>query len=127
MAARLNAREIEQSIRELEEPQAVAMHEIEPLVLRNGERRPGAAKLALHLLQRTQHEGERRAKLMADIGEKCRLGPVEFGERFRAATFLGPRVGIGNRRRNLSRDKRKEASIVIVKLAHRAQAYNQSP
>ena len=70
-SAVLEAREVEQRVDQLVEPQRVAMDERELLLL--------DLQLCLteEVLERAEHEGERRAELVRDVGEEERLGPVQ--------------------------------------------------
>src|SRR5262249_46081686 len=61
----LDAREFEKCVGKLQQPETVAMNEFQLLVLRNGERRGRAPKLRLEILERSEHQGERRAELVA--------------------------------------------------------------
>ena len=36
------------------------------------------------VLERAEHQGQRRAELVADVGEERRLGAVDLGQRFGA-------------------------------------------
>ena len=50
-----------------------------------------------HVLDRAEHQRQRRAELVADVGEEGGLGPVEFGQRLGPLPLLlvGPGVGDG--------------------------------
>ena len=56
------------------------MNEFQLLVLRNGERRGRAPKLRLEILERSEHQGERRAELVAHVGKECCLGAVDLSQ-----------------------------------------------
>jgi hypothetical protein len=77
---------VEQRIDELQEPHAVALrHRDEGARIR----RDVAIRLGQEIRKRPQHERERRAEFVADIGEEIRLGAVELGQRFGAPALLG--------------------------------------
>jgi hypothetical protein len=63
-------------------------------MLARGHRRARAADLTFELLERPEHQCQRRAELVADIGEEKRLGAVDLGQRLGALALLlvGPRV-----------------------------------
>jgi len=81
-ALRLDSREIEQRVDELEQAQTIAVDQVHLIVVLRRDSRVGG--LPLHLLERTQHQGQRRAKFVADVGEEPRLAAIDLGER------LGP-------------------------------------
>ena len=49
-----------------------------------------------HVLERTQHQRQRRAEFVADVGEKGRLGAVDLGQRLGAAALLLVRLRVGD-------------------------------
>ena len=53
--------------------------------------------LCQYVVKRSEHEVQRRAKLVACVGEKRALGAVEIGQRVSALAFLfiGARIGYG--------------------------------
>ena len=81
----LDARKIEQRIDQFQQPNSVAVRHRDELATVGTEIN---FRQRQHLFERAQHQGEWRAKLMADIGEKRRLGPVDFRQRFRAPALL---------------------------------------
>ena len=74
-ASRLEAGEIEQGIDQLLQAQAIAARHFHAAALLLGQ---FAGAVAERLVDRSQHQGERGAELMADIGEKDRLGLIEL-------------------------------------------------
>ncbi len=91
-AACLDAREIKQRIDQLEQAQGIAVGGREPLTARRGQRR---SALGQFVLQRAEHERERRAKFVADVGKEGGLRTVNLGQCFGAATLRlnGQRAG----------------------------------
>ena len=85
----------------------------------------GAVSSAERLLQRSQHERQRRAKFVADVAEERRLGAVEFGQRFGALALLLIGAGVGNGRGDLGRDEIKKAVIQLVEAQAHADAGHQ--
>ena len=92
-----SAREVEQRVDELEQPHGVAVHELQR------DRATSAGAVAQRVLERAEHQRQRRAELVADVGEERGLGPVELLElrrragarRHRCAPLPGPRTGAG--------------------------------
>ncbi len=66
------------------------------------------------ILDRPQHQRERRAELMAHVAEKCRLGAIDRRERFDAAAFLFVGVRVRQSRRQLAHQQRDEAPVRVV-------------
>ena len=94
-ATGLDARKIEQRIDELEQANAVAMGDLH--------QRPVVAErvafgLGEHVLQRPEHQGQRRAEFVADVGEERRLGAIDLRQRLGAAALLLVGVGVGEAR-----------------------------
>ena len=73
-----------------------------------GPERP--ARLRQHVLERPEHQRQRRAEFVADVGEERGLRAVEFGQRLGPAPRLGVGVRVGKARRDLAGDQPKEAS-----------------
>ena len=72
---------------------------------------------ASSVLERAEHQRERRAELVADVAEEGGLGPVELGERLGAPALLlvGARVGDGGG--DVAGDQIEEAPVVVVEHA----------
>ncbi len=119
-AARLDAREIEQAVDQAQQPVAVAVrqHRMLPRLLE----RDVAVQ---HFLERAQHEGERRAEFVADVGEEGGLGAVEFGQRLDPAALLLIGIGAGDRRRDLAGRQLQELPVRIVEQPVGAEAHDQ--
>ena len=118
-AAGLDAREIEQRVDQLQQAQAVAVREF------RGSRaaRPAASRRsAERVFQRAQHQRQRRAELVADVGEERGLGAVDLGQRFGALALLLVGARVGDAGRDLSRQQAEEAAIVVVERPVRIQA-----
>src|SRR5262249_8684499 len=69
--------------------------------------------------------GQRRAELVADVGEERSLGAVDLRQRFRTLAFFLIRASIGYRRRDLRRHQLQEATIQFVELQTRADTHYQ--
>ena len=66
------------------------------------------------ILERSQHQGQRRAELVADVGEERRLGAIELGQRLGPPPLLLVGLRIGDRGGDLAGDQVEEAAIVVV-------------
>ena len=64
-----------------------------------------------HLLERAQHQGQRRAELVADIGEERRLGAVDLRQRVGTPPLLVVGVDVGEARRDLAGHQIDEAAV----------------
>ena len=64
-----------------------------------------------HVLERPEHQRQRRAELVAHVGEERGLGAVELGERLGPAALLFVGAGVGDRRGDLPRDQIEKPSI----------------
>ena len=116
-AAGLDAREVEQRIDQPQQPVAIAMRQrhVAPCIL-------GRHFGIQHFLERTQHEGERRAELVADVGEEGGLGAVQLGQRLDPATLFLVGVGAGDRRADLAGDEVDELGVAVVEQPVGAEA-----
>ena len=70
--------------------------------------------LVENILERRQHQGQRCAEFVADIGEERGLGAVDLGERVGASAFLLVGLGIGNGCTDRSGDEIEKAGIFVV-------------
>ncbi len=109
-ASRLDSGKVEQRVDELEQAQSVAMRDLDEMPMVGTVRRRSGQRL----LERPEHQGQRRAELVADIGEERRLGAVELGERFGALALLLIGRGIGDPRRDLSGHQIEESRIALI-------------
>src|SRR5690242_8798900 len=98
------------------------MGELELLAHRGGSRGIGRS-----FFDRTQHEGERGAELVADVGEKRGLCPIDLREGFGSLTLLLVCVGIGNSRRYLGGDQLEETTILFTQTQASADSCYEQP
>ena len=82
--------------------------------------------LVQRVLERTDHQCQRRAEFVTDIGEEGRLGSIDLGQRLGAAAFLLIGLGVGDGRRDLTRHQPEEASIVLVEQSEGIEADDQN-
>ena len=77
------------------------------------------ARRGAQLVDRAQHQRQRGAELVADVGEEVGLGAVQLGERLGPPPFglVGQRIGDG--RGELVRHQVEEGPVVRVELAVR--------
>src|SRR5205085_7778334 len=80
-AAGLDAREVEQRVDQAQEAQTVAVGDAQRFPRARVELTVAAAE---RVLQWAEHERERRAKLVAHVGEERGLGAIDGGERLAA-------------------------------------------
>src|SRR5690349_16018977 len=97
---------------------------MEELNLIAGNRNRSAAGFGQKILDRTEHEGKRCSKFVADVAEECCLGPVNLNQCFRALLLLLIRAGVGNRRRDLRSDQLKKIAIELIQLQPNAYTRN---
>ncbi len=117
---RFDPREVEQAVDQPQQPPAIAQGE-------------GGLRLHLfgrrsargHVLQRAEHQGERGAELVADVGEECGLGAIELRQGLGPAAFLLVGVRIGDRRSDLAGRQLKETAIGVVEQAIGVQPDDQ--
>ncbi len=122
-AARLDPREIEQRVDQLEQAHGIAMRNVEQgAAVRRDLRR----RLGQHLLQGGQHQGQRRAELVADIGEEGGLGAVDLGQRFGALALLLIGLGIADPGRDLAGQEGQEGAVALVEQAKGIEPDHQS-
>ncbi len=76
--------------------------------------RGGGVPLGQHLLQRAQHEGERGAELVGDVGEEGGLHPVQLGERLDPLPLVLVGLRVHHRARDLGDDQVEEALVAVV-------------
>ena len=98
------------------------MCSFEPCALR---RRQGSCLLGQRIFERSQHEGEGRAELMADVGKEGRFRPIDLGQRFSAFAFFLMRTRVrdcGGHRRS---DEIVEGAIGLIQRKARADAGDQ--
>src|SRR5579863_5349552 len=101
--------------------------------MREGEQGCGAirsaciARFGEQLFERPEHQGQRRAELVADIREEYSLDAIDFRERFGALAFRFIGIRIGDRGRDLGGREVEEAAVLFVELQPRADAGDQEP
>ena len=120
--AGLQARKVEQRVDELEQALRVAVRRGQPLV--SCHRQPVGA-LGEFVFQRCQHQRERGAELVADVGEEGGLGAVDLGQGIGALT-----LGLGGQRAgddavDGAAQHVQEGRIGLVHRQPRAQAHHQ--
>ena len=105
---------------EPQQPQAVAVRGGQALAAGRAERVVGQL-----LLERAEHQRQRRAELVRDVGEERGLGAVDVGERLgpRALLLIGERVR--QRAGDALRDEVEEAAVGLVELEAGADAGDQ--
>ena len=77
------------------------------------------------VLDRTEHQGERGTKFVADIGEEGGLGAIDLRERIGATALGVGSLGIGNGCRDLSRDQTEESPVSLIERPSRAGCDNE--
>ena len=77
LGARLQLRQVQERVHQLEQAPGVAVHPLHLLadLVRQGARTPGE-----QVLRGAQHQRQRRAELVADVGEELRLEPVQLAQ-----------------------------------------------
>ena len=118
-AAGLDAREVEQCVDQPLQAKAVALRELDPLALAAVQR---LARLRERVLQRAQHQRQRRAELVADVGEEGGLGPVDRRQRLGPLAGLLVGSGVADRGGDLGGRQIEERAIVVIEPQPRADA-----
>ncbi len=75
-----------------------------------------------HVLDRPEHQRQRRAEFMADVRKEGRLRTVELRQRLRAPPLLLIGLCVGDRRRDLAGGETEEAPIVVIEQAERVES-----
>ena len=102
----LDAREVQQHVDELQEPQRVAMRHLDETTRL---RRVVAIRSRQQLLERAQHQGQRGAELVTDVGEEGRFCPVQLRQRLGALALIFVGGGIRDAGRDLPRHQTSES------------------
>ncbi len=110
-ASCLDPREIEQAVDEPQQADAVAVRQFD-LMARG--RRIAPDRGRHHLLERAEHQGQRGAEFVADVGEERRLGTIDLGQRLGAVSLLLVSARGGERGAELVRQQRQEIAIGLV-------------
>jgi len=77
------------------------------------------------VLQRAEHQSQRRAELVADVREEQRLRPIDLGQRLAAAALVFISTCVRNRRGDLRARQSKEVAVSFIKSKPGADARNQ--
>ena len=72
------------------------------------------ARLREHFLERTQHQLQRCAELVADVAEERGLGAIDFGQRVRALQLQLVCASAGQPDSNLFGDPTDELAVCII-------------
>jgi acyl-CoA reductase-like NAD-dependent aldehyde dehydrogenase len=107
-AAGFDTRKIEQRIDQTEQARAVAVHQFE---LAFGRWRQVGVAAREQVLHWPQHQGERRAKLVAHIAEECGLGAINLRQSLGAFSLFIVRARVRNAGHNLACHQTQKGSI----------------
>ena len=118
-AAGFDAGEIKQGIDELQEAETIPVGGLETMAV---DRQQMHRRILEHVLDRPEHQRQRRAEFVADVGKEGGLRPVELRQRLRAPPFLLIGLGVGDRRCDLAGGEAEEAPVVVVEYAKRVQS-----
>ncbi len=120
VAAGFEARELEQRVDELQQPQRVAVRGLE-------QRRIVGSGPAQQFGDGSEHQRQRRAEFVADVGEELDLRAVEFGERLGAFALVLIGARARDRGRDLPGDQLEKAAVPVVERLARVDARDQEP
>ena len=67
-----------------------------------------------HIFERTEHQAQRRAELVARVGKEGGLSAIDFGEGLRPAALLFVGAAVGDRRGHLPGHQIEKPSISDV-------------
>jgi len=84
-----------------------------------------AGRLRQDLVERSEHQRERRAELVAHVAEESGLRAVKLGERLGARALLLVGLRIRDAGGDLPGHEVEEAAVVAVELAERVHAHRQ--
>jgi len=121
-AARFDAREVEERVHQLEQPLRVALRDLE--MYAQARRRLAIGE---RVLERPEHERERRTELVADVREEDRLGAIDLGQSLGAAPLLVVRPRVRNGSLQLGAHQSQEAAVAVVQPDAGADADHQGP
>jgi hypothetical protein len=113
---RLDAGEIQQRVDQLLQPQRVAVNQLQTVAL------PAPLDIGERILDRAEYQSERRAELMADVGEEGGFRPVQLGESLGPAAFLLVGSRVGDSSADVPGDEIEEAAVVGIDHAPGAKA-----
>jgi hypothetical protein len=120
-ATLLDARELQQRVDELQQPLTVAVHE------RHLARAEPAPAVLERVLERAEHQRQRRAELVADVGKERRLRPVQFGELLGSALLGLVAARAADRRGDVAGDKMREGAVIVIQYPVAVQGGHQKP
>ena len=80
-----------------------------------------SALAAQQLLERAQHQGQRRAELVADVGEEGGLGAVQLGQRVGPPPLLVVGMDVGEAGRDLSGHQLDEPAVGGIERPERVE------
>ena len=87
----------------------------------------GSAGVGERVLDRAQHQGQRRAELVRDVGEEGGLRPVELREGLGPLLLLLVGPGVGDGGGDLAGHQLEEATVLVVEPQPRADAGHEQP
>jgi hypothetical protein len=99
-----DADKVQQPIHEFKQPQSVAVEQLQ--IPRRRRRLAGNG-----IFNGAQYERKRSSQLVAHIAEERSLGAVQFGQLFRAFSFLVIGVGVGDAGGDLAGDEIEEPLV----------------
>ncbi len=120
-ASGLEAREVQERVDQLQQAQGVAVRHLQPLAVRGGK----LAGVGQRVFERAEHQGERRAELVRDVGEEGRLRAVQLGQDLGAPAFLLVGAGVGDGVGDLPGGELEEAAVLAVQRQAGADAGDQ--
>ena len=107
----LDPGEVEQRVDQLLEPQGVAVDDFQSARAPPGSASVGAGE---QLLDRAEHQRQRRAELVADVGEERGLGAVQLGQRLGPPPLLLVGAGVGDGGGDVAGQQVEEPPVVVV-------------
>ena len=109
--SRLDAAEVQQRVDELQQPRPVSLHRELALALPARQRVGPVREAVIHV---AEHEGQRRAELVAHVAEEDGLGLVQLGQRLGATALLLVRARVGDRGGELRRHEIQEVAVAAI-------------
>src|SRR6185437_12260548 len=89
--------------------------------------RRGSRRISHSFFDRPQHEGERCAELVTDIGEERGFCPVDLRQGFGSLTLLLISAGVGNCRRDLGGDELEETTVLFTQTQSSTDSRHEQP
>ncbi len=118
---RLDTREIQQRIDELEQAQRIALGYFEALAGHRGRLLVGQS-----VLNRSEQQRQRSAELVADVGEEGRFCSIDRGETFGARALMLIRLRVGDGRGHLRAHQIEEFHVRLVKRSAGTDSHQQN-